>query len=88
MSCLVALDKKLVETMYLCGNKMTMGDIIVYNELSQFMELVGINPTSQELAAYPFLSKWFNQRMGTDEQIKQLDQEMKEALAKIKKQTY
>ena len=74
--------------MYLCGNKMTMGDIIVFNELSQFMELVGMNPTGQELAAYPFLSKWFNQRMGSDEQIKKLDQEMKETLAKIKKQSY
>ena len=34
MMCMKALDEKVVSQTYMCGNKMTIGDIIVYNELS------------------------------------------------------
>jgi len=34
LSCLKALDEKLVGDSFLCGNKMTIGDIVVFNELS------------------------------------------------------
>jgi len=34
IQCLKALDDKLAAANYLCGSKMTVGDIVVFNELS------------------------------------------------------
>ena len=64
MQCLQGLDQKLVDYEYLCGNKLTIADIIVFNELSLFVEL---NPDkgigSADMEAYPNLVKWFNTKM-------------------------
>jgi glutathione S-transferase len=43
------LDDKLVSQNYLCGSRMTLGDIVVYSELSMFLELCDMTATSQEL---------------------------------------
>ena len=34
IQCLKALDDKLAAANYLCGSKMTVGDIVVFSELS------------------------------------------------------
>lgn len=41
VQCLKALDYKLVENTYLCGNKLTLGDLVVFNDLAMYMELKG-----------------------------------------------
>ena len=64
---------------------MTIGDIIVYNELSLFFEICDISPTSPEIGAYTMLQRWFNERMSKDEAIAKLDQDMKNALSKHNK---
>lgn len=56
MQCLQGLDMKLVEHTYLCGEKLTLADIIVFNELSLFVELnPEKNMASEEMKAFPNL---------------------------------
>ena len=77
---------KLIDHAYLCGDKLTIADIIVFNELSMFVELnpdKGIN--SAEMDAYPNLQKWFTSKMLVNQHIKAVNEEMKTALAAIKK---
>lgn len=77
---------KLVEHSYLCGEKMTIADIIVFNELSMFVELnPDKNMDSAEMSAYPNLVKWFNTKMLANAHVKQCNDEMKMALSSIKK---
>lgn len=77
---------KLVEHSYLCGEKMTIADIIVFNELSMFVELnPDKNMDSAEMSAYPNLVKWFNTKMLANSSVKQCNDEMKMALSSIKK---
>ena len=85
MQCLKGLDLKLVEHTYLCGEKLTIGDIVVFNELSLFMQLNELNPEHEDLAAYPNLMKWFKTKMLGVLVFKTYDDQMKEALAKVKK---
>jgi len=87
MSCLKGLDMKLVEHTYLCGEKLTMADIIVFNELSLFMELnsedKGID--SAEMAVFPNLVKWFKIKMLNNQTFKMCNDEMKAELNKCRK---
>lgn len=86
LQCLQGLDMKLVEHSYLCGEKMTIADIIVFNELSMFVELnPDKNMDSAEMSAYPNLVKWFNTKMLANAHVKQCNDEMKMALSSIKK---
>lgn len=85
-SCLKALDLKLVEHSYMCGEKLTVADIIIFNELSMFAALNGINFDSPDnTAEYPNLVKWFRDKMLTNQTIKLVDDEMKRDLANVKK---
>ena len=69
----------------MCGAKMTIGDIVVFNEISQFFEMTGLSPTSPEVAEHTFFVKWFTQRMAADPEISKHDSEMKAALKKATK---
>lgn len=62
---------------------MTIGDIVVFNEISQFFEMTGLSPSHDDVVQYAFLAKWFNQRMGNDPDIQKHDHEMKSALTKV-----
>lgn len=78
MQCLQGLDMKLVEHNFLCGEKLTMADIIVFNELSMFVELnPDKNMDSEEMKAFPNLCKWFTTKMITHPHIKACNDEMK-----------
>ena len=86
MQNLQGLDMKLVEHAFLCGEKMTIADIIVFNELSMFVELNSDkNMDSAEMSAYPNLIKWFNTKMLTNQHVKACNDEMKMALSQTKK---
>ena len=85
IQCLKALDYKLVENQYLCGNKLTLGDLVVFNDFAMFLELKGYSIDSQELAEYPNLTKWFNLKMLQNPQVKEVYNEMKDTLKKAKK---
>jgi len=85
MQCLKGLDLKLVEHTFLCGEKITIGDIVVFNELSLFMELNDYTPDHEEMAPYPNLMKWFKTKMLGIQVVKALNDEMKDSLSKVKK---
>jgi glutathione S-transferase len=82
---LKALDFKLVENAYLCGNKLTLGDLVVFNDLAMYMELKGYTIESKELGEYPNLTKWFNLKMLQNPLVKEVYLDMKESLKKAKK---
>ena len=84
MDTLKAINERLVANPYLCGKTMSIGDIIVFNELSQFFEMCDIKLNVGEVATHDFLVKWFN-RMLADEAVAKLDKDMKDTLAKTKK---
>ena len=66
---LKTIDDKLVTTPYLCGSKMTIGDIVVFNEISQFFEMTDLSTTHQEVVQFEFMTKWFTHRMANDPEI-------------------
>lgn len=82
---LKTIDDKLVSSPFLCGPKMTIGDIVVFNEISQFFEMTGLSTSSPDISQYAFLTKWFTTRMANDADISKHDQEMKAAVAKCTK---
>lgn len=63
MSCLRAVDMKLVDDRYLCGPKLTLGDIIIFNEVSRFFELTGLHTEHAEVKDLPNITKWFKVQM-------------------------
>lgn len=79
MECLKILDKRLVAVPFLCGNKMTIADIIVWNEISQFMELIDMATKELENEDLLNLNKWFK-NLNDNMQLKDLDNQMKTAL--------
>ena len=81
--CLQSLDLRLVESSFLCGEDMTIADIIVFNDISLYMELMGVNLESKELERLPNLSRWFRHKMLNDVKVDKANKEMKEALKKI-----
>ena len=72
MACLKILDFRLVDNIWLCGAKMTIGDIIVFNDLSMFMQLNDLNPQSAEMAEHTNLMKWYK-KMGREPEIAKFD---------------
>ena len=85
MSCLKGLDLKLVEHQFLCGDKLTLADIIVFNEISLFIELNELDIDSADLAQYPNLVKWFKTKMLANEKFKESNDAMIKALSLTQK---
>jgi glutathione S-transferase len=81
LSCLKILDLRLVDNTWLCGARMTIGDIIVYNDLSMFMNLCDYTPSSSEMSEHTNLMKWCK-KMGKDQEIASLDTKFAETLKK------
>ena len=52
---------------------MTIGDIIVFNEMSQFMEMCQLTIDSEEIVSHEFLVKWYKTRMANNEVIIKYD---------------
>ena len=63
IECIDAIDDLLVKDPYLSGKKLTLGDIIVFCEISMFLALNGITAKSQELKEYPNVVRWYTQKM-------------------------
>ena len=85
LGALPAIEKRLLEQPYLCGSKMTIGDIVVFNELSMFLEINDWKPNEDELREFPSLQKWLTGKMYADPVLQKLDQEMKNAAKGLKK---
>ena len=57
---MTVLDQKLVKDKvpYLTGNKYSLADIVIYNELSMFMKLQNFTWDGRDMEPYPNLNKW------------------------------
>ena len=63
---------------------MSIGDIIVFNEIAMFLEISDLKITDDELKGYPQIQKWMT-KMYSDPAIQKLDQDMKTAAKSYKK---
>ena len=85
MDSLGALENRLIDQPYLCGKNMTIGDIVVFNEVSMFLEICDMKPNDPELNSFPSVQKWLTGRMYSDQALMKLDQDMKNAAKGLKK---
>lgn len=72
--CIKTIDEQLVTNPYMCGPQLTLGDVLVFNELSQFLAINGISIRSVEMKEYQNLVKWYTMKMDTYPAIKRLDE--------------
>lgn len=84
ISHLNAINGKLVGGTYLAGNKSTMADYIIYNELSQFLSLLDIDiDKSEDFVSMTYLKDWFQKTMkNNNDELMVLDKKMKDAFEK------
>ena len=78
-----AIDGKLKKDSlpYLCGRVMTIGDIIIFNELSQFLFITKLDFKQEKLATMEKLKYWYTTQMPVDEIVVTLDERMRTYLA-------
>ena len=81
---LKTLEDELETKSFLCGGKMTIGDIIVFNEISQFLYICDMKMNSTEMSEMKNIAKWYA-KIGKTPEFAKLDKEMKDALSKCQK---
>ena len=64
---------------HLCGDQITVADIVIFTELSMTFEICGLTTESAEVKQHRFLVNWLKV-MKTDVIIDRLDNVMKEKL--------
>ncbi len=75
-----ALDAKLNESEFVCGDRISIADIIIYNDISQYMAMCFYELDSPEIANYPNLVKWITNKMKLYPLLNDLDNDMRTAL--------
>ena len=79
------LDDRLnTEQSFLCGEKLSLADIVIFNEVTLYLEIMGLDTDSEEIKERTNLSKWLKTKMLNNLQVIELHQKMKDALKKIK----
>ena len=79
------LDDRLnTEQSFLCGEKLSLADIVIFNEVTLYMEIMGFNTESEEIQDRANLVKWLKTKMLNNLQVIESHQKMKDALKKIK----
>ena len=62
--CLKYLDDRLnTDQSFLCGEKLTLADIVIFNEVTFYMEIMGLNTESEEIKVSKNLVKWLKTKM-------------------------
>ena len=86
------IDTLLGKHFYLCGDKCSLGDILVYNELTLFLAVTDMKWTrpageeGQDVSEFEHLCKWGSSRMQALYPLKGIDEQMKVALRKLNNQ--
>ena len=79
------LDDRLnTEQSFLCGEKLSLADIVIFNEVTLYMEIMGLDTDSEEIKDRAYLVKWLKTKMLNNLQLIESHQKMKDALKKIK----
>jgi glutathione S-transferase len=79
------LDDRLdTEHSFLCGEKLTLADIVIFNEVTLYMEIMGLDTESEEIKERINLVKWLKTKMLNNLQVNDSYEKMKDALKKIK----
>ena len=79
------LDDRLnTEQSFLCGEKLSLADIVIFNEVNLYMEIMGLDTDSEEIKDRAYLVKWLKTKMLNNLQLIESHQKMKDALKKIK----
>ena len=82
--CLMELNDRLdTEQSFLCGEKISLADIVIFNEITLYMEIMVLDYESQEIKERTNLVKWLK-KMLNNLIVIELHQKMQDALKKIK----
>ena len=58
------LDDRLnTEQSFLCGEKLSLADIVIFNEVTLYMEIMGLDTDSEEIKDRAYLVKWLKTKM-------------------------
>ena len=68
----------------MCGKTMTLGDLVVFNDVLAYMELNKLTPKSQEMAELPNLMRWFEKVPKDLPQIQEVVADYRTTLGKTK----
>ena len=79
-----AIDGRLAEKAYLCGDAITMGDIVVFNDIAQFLAVTDTSLDHPDLSKHSNVKRWFN-KMEENEVILKHVQDMRAALKDTKR---
>ena len=64
------LDDRLnTEQSFLCGEKLSLADIVIFNEVTLYMEIMGFNTESEEIQDRANLVKWLKTKMLNNLQV-------------------
>ena len=77
-------DRLKTEQSFLCGEKLSLADIVIFNEVTLYMEIMGLDTDSEEIKDRAYLVKWLKTKMLNNLQVIESHQKMKDALKKIK----
>ena len=81
---LAAIDGRLSEKPYLCGNDITLGDIVVFNDIAQFLAVTNTDLNHPDLDKHANVKRWFN-KMEENEIVLKHANDMRNALKDVKK---
>ena len=71
------LDDRLnTEHSFLCGERISLADIVIFNEVTMYMEIMGFNTESEEIKDRKNLVKWLKTKMLNDLQVNESYQKM------------
>lgn len=84
IDCLSAIDGRLAEKLYLCADTITMCDIVVFNDLAQFLAVTDTALNHPDMDKHSNVKRWFN-KMEENEVILKHVQDMRNALKDIKR---
>ena len=77
-------DRLKTEQSFLCGEKLSLADIVIFNEVTLYMEIMGLDTDNEEIKDRAYLVKWLKTKMLNNLQVIESHQKMKDALKKIK----
>lgn len=62
--CLMELNDRLdTEQSFLCGEKISLADIVIFNEITLYMEIMVLDYESQEIKERTNLVKWLKKML-------------------------
>ena len=80
--CLQSLDTRLIESSFLCGEDLTIADVVTFSDVSLYVSLMQIDIDGDVFSKMQNLFRWFKHKMLLEPKVAQANKEMQDALKK------